>query len=192
MARWRIHQLSFIDTGNNGGGALFDAGSEISVGPLRAAVGSPGDPGYRPAVVHRPGPHWEPLDDEAKAIAADTKTTFTGEVPDVVNALADELESSKAAMDAANRATPVTAEMIAAIVAEALKQHKPADQVPAPAAPVPMPLTAGEIAAIVSESIRQTMETRDGVAAMKAAEAVALAGQSAETDVGTEAKPKSK
>jgi hypothetical protein len=177
MARWRIHQLSFIDTGNNGGGALFDAGSEINVGPLRAAVGSPGDAGYRPAVVHRPGPHWEPLDDEAKAISADTKTTFTGEVPDVVNALADELEASKATMDAANRATVVTPEIIAQIVAAALAAHKPAEQVPAPAAPVPAPLTAGEIAAIVAQAVHHTMDTRAGADAMKAAEAAALADE---------------
>lgn len=36
---------------------------------------------------HKPGPHWQPLDDEAREMMEASGETFTGEVPDVLNAL---------------------------------------------------------------------------------------------------------
>lgn len=124
MARWKLHQDSFIDNGRNGGGQLFAAGSEVALGPLRPARGEPGEPGYREAEHHRPGPHWEPLDDEAKAIARKAGHMFTGEVPDVVEDLTRQLEEAQKKAAAAQALSPQDIAQLAAQAALAVLEGK--------------------------------------------------------------------
>lgn len=64
MALFRFHQQSYVDD------TLVEKGQSKNVGKH-----------------HKPGPHWEPLDDDAKAMVARTGVEFTGEVPDVLSAL---------------------------------------------------------------------------------------------------------
>lgn len=45
---------------------------------------------------HCPGPHWEPVNDAAKAKAAEAKVVYTGEVPDTVNELVKRLSEAQA------------------------------------------------------------------------------------------------
>lgn len=53
---------------------------------------------------HVPGPHWEPLDDEAKAMCLKHGIAFTGSVPDPIDTLslklADAMQSSGMNVDA--------------------------------------------------------------------------------------------
>ena len=61
--KWKITQQSYIDD------RLVEPGTIIE------------------RKVSKPGPHWEPADDEAKAFAAESGVEFTGEVPDVLSQL---------------------------------------------------------------------------------------------------------
>lgn len=84
MPKYKIHQESII------GDTTVPADMEITI----AANGKNKDGSPR---HHVPGPHWEPLDDEARAICAATPGwVFTGEVPDAVEPLAIELENRMA------------------------------------------------------------------------------------------------
>lgn len=44
---------------------------------------------------HVPGPHWEPLDDEAKALCKQHGVEYTGFVPDSMDVLVESLEQAK-------------------------------------------------------------------------------------------------
>lgn len=88
MPLYRIHQVSNIDD------RTVAAGEEINVDAR-----------------HIPGPHWEPLDDEARAICTANGHEFTGEVPDILPALTDELGK------AGNAAGGMTAEQMTAAIA---------------------------------------------------------------------------
>lgn len=89
MARYRLHQRSYI------GDRLYEPDSEITVSPSV-----------------KPGPHWEPIDDEAKNAMANHAIEFTGEVPDVLARLepmlADAL-AKRSGTDAVNAETIATA-----------------------------------------------------------------------------------
>lgn len=80
MPRYRIHQTSYIDD------RVIDAGQEIEADAR-----------------HVPGPHWEPLDDAAKALAKKHSIRFTGNVPDPTEKLSLQLnralESNGIAID---------------------------------------------------------------------------------------------
>jgi hypothetical protein len=64
---------------------------------------------------HIPGPHWEPLDDEAKAHCKKVGHEFTGEMPDVLDGLEEHLANAQARM------RPDDVAMIAAGVITALQ-----------------------------------------------------------------------
>jgi hypothetical protein len=62
---------------------------------------------------HIPGPHWQPMDDEAKAHCKKHGVTYTGQVPDMVEAMTADLQSKQAAA-AANTKTkaPASADVV--------------------------------------------------------------------------------
>lgn len=62
MPRYKIHQQSFIDE------RLVEPGQEVET-----------------HARHKPGPHWEPMDDQAKEIVAKHGVKFSPEVPDIIN-----------------------------------------------------------------------------------------------------------
>ena len=64
MAKYRLNQVSYMSD------RLHQVGEEIVVPKGTKA-----------------GPHWEPLDDEAKADMSAAKVSYTGEVPDVLSQL---------------------------------------------------------------------------------------------------------
>lgn len=66
--KFKLSQQSYIDCEtDNLGAALRDAGFIFDL---------------KPDTKQLPGPHWEPMDDEAKALCAKHSIKFTGEVPD--------------------------------------------------------------------------------------------------------------
>lgn len=94
--RFRLDQDSFI------GDVLHTAGAEVEIPPLkpgRPERGKPGQPNYRPEIApvwHKPGPHWFPLDDEARELMRDHEVQHTGEVPDALPALGERLAEALA------------------------------------------------------------------------------------------------
>lgn len=76
---FKASQVSYVD------GKLVEVGQNFEPVPYR-------DPKSGKLRPHTPGPHWEPVDDEAKKLMADTKTEFTGEIPDIVNSLSERLD----------------------------------------------------------------------------------------------------
>jgi hypothetical protein len=65
---------------------------------------------------HIPGPHWEPMDDEAKAHCAKLSVKFTGEVPDVMPALIDKLEKAQKDAAAAGNPDAIAKAMVGALI----------------------------------------------------------------------------
>lgn len=108
--RFRIHQPSYID-GVFIDQGMIDAtngkGHEVEVKPLalkgqkiaQKAIGKrPGMVTLTEDLHHVPGPHWEPVDDEARALCAKHKHDFTGELPDVMPVLEDQLAEAQKAV----------------------------------------------------------------------------------------------
>jgi hypothetical protein len=83
MAKYRFHQKSYV------GDRIVEKGEEADVGSNV-----------------KPGPHMEPLDDEARAAAEAGGVKFTGEVPDVLNALLPMLQKAQQNADDAAKLTP--------------------------------------------------------------------------------------
>jgi len=84
--KYRLHQTSYID------GTVFKAGT------VEGPQDSEGN--EKPVYFvdaeskHIPGPHWEPMNDAAKAVAKANGIEFTGFVPDSVDKFARELEET--------------------------------------------------------------------------------------------------
>ena len=137
--RFRIHQPSYIGDALIGPAEIDDnpalgkhhRGHDIEVKPLALK----GDRlthkvvGKKPEIVTLkddlwpvPGPHWEPLDDAAKALCEKHGVQFIGEMPDVLSGLEEEFADAQARMQKQN------AEMIAQAVAigvrEALREER--------------------------------------------------------------------
>jgi len=71
MPSYRIHQLSHIDD------KLIEPGTVVEVDAR-----------------HIPGPHWEPMDEAAKALAKKHQIKFTGQVPDPTDKLSLQLSDA--------------------------------------------------------------------------------------------------
>lgn len=82
MAQWKIHQVSYIND------RLYAEGEIAELG--RRGI----DRVTKKPIHHLPGPHWEPVDDEAKEIAKGCGHVFTGEVPDMVLSMTADLEKT--------------------------------------------------------------------------------------------------
>lgn len=108
MPRYRIHQTSWIDD------KTVEPGQEVDVSER-----------------HVPGPHWEPLDEKAKAIAEKHKVAFTGEVPDPTDKLSlvleDALQKAGVAIDHEKLAQAVAAG-VAGVLGPLFEKLKPAEQ----------------------------------------------------------------
>lgn len=79
MATYKAAQMSYVD------GKVIEPGQQFTVGNYL-------DPKTKKMRPHTPGPHWEAVDDEARAICKELKHEYTGEVPDIVNQLSDKLD----------------------------------------------------------------------------------------------------
>lgn len=126
MAQYRIHQESYINDRH------ILANAEVEVAPYARKRVQKKDEAGRDVVDktgkkvfelvdlhHKPGPHWEPLDDEARAICERHKHEFTGFVPDAVEDLSKQLEEAQAkAAASAAAGGGLDAATIAAIVAQ--------------------------------------------------------------------------
>lgn len=110
--KFKLKQSSYLDNETDGlGAALRDAGYEFDLKPDTKQV---------------PGPHWEPVDDEAKALAAKYGVKFTGEVPDSMDKLSKLAQDNmKAAADAGNPGM-IGAAVVNALVEAGVVQGKPA------------------------------------------------------------------
>jgi hypothetical protein len=107
MARYKFHQESYV------GNVLIAAEQEYEVPPLgRKKSGEP--------LHHIPGPHWEPLDDEAKAICKMHDIKFTGEVPDAIGPLTDQLAETMAAQNKATASGGIDVEALGAAIAKGI------------------------------------------------------------------------
>lgn len=65
---------------------------------------------------HVPGPHWEPLDDEAKAICKKHGVTFTGFVPDCLDQLTKQLSESMERERLAGNPDAIAAALVRALI----------------------------------------------------------------------------
>lgn len=123
--KFMINQASYIGDG------VVEAGASIEVPPLVAAKNHPKDDNYVPPVHHIPGPHWKPLDEEAKALCEKHKVVYTGEVPDPTGDLSLQLDAALERARAAGSAIDYdklaasTSAAVAQGVAEALKTILP-------------------------------------------------------------------
>lgn len=88
----KVHQTSFIDD------KLANAGEVIELAARRLRI-----KGKVVEQHHTLGPHMEPIDDEAKELAKSQGHTFTGEIPDIVEQLARDLEDAKKKAEDAER-----------------------------------------------------------------------------------------
>lgn len=77
---WKITQESYI------GERLVLPGETVDL--ARRGV----DRKTKKPIHHIPGPHWEPMDDEAKEFSEKCGHTFTGETPDMIIAMTSDLE----------------------------------------------------------------------------------------------------
>lgn len=110
--KYRLHQTSYIDN------TLYVAGS------VEGPQTSDGEekPVYYTDVEsrHIPGPHWQPMNDAAKAICQKHEIKFTGFVPDSVDKFARELEQTlkDRAEREANNGNPdkMASAMVAALI----------------------------------------------------------------------------
>lgn len=82
MAKYKFHQRSFWND------RLYEKGEEIEI---KASI--------------KPGPHMEPLDDEARQAAKEGGVAFTGEIPDVLGKLLPMYEKA-AAQHGSDKLTP--------------------------------------------------------------------------------------
>lgn len=130
--KFRIDQDSYIDD------KPVRAGQEIELAKRKIKVlDGKGNPRFVMGYP-TPGPHWFPLDDDAKALMAESRIEHTGEVPDVIEQLKVDLqarldidyEKLAEAMAKANAAqAAANAEAIGSALAKALApliQGKPA------------------------------------------------------------------
>lgn len=97
--KFRIDQQSYIDD------KLIEAGSELEVTPLYI------DKKTKKPVFHVPGPHWLPLDDDAKDYCEAMKHEYTGEVPDVLQGLEAVLNDLNGKLDETKLAGAITTGM---------------------------------------------------------------------------------
>lgn len=74
--QYKAGQVSYVD------GRTVTAGEVFDPQPFR-------DPKTKKMTHHTPGPHWEPVDEEAKAHCAKLGIAYTGEVPDMVERVGD-------------------------------------------------------------------------------------------------------
>lgn len=85
--KYRLNHTSYIDD------RMYLAGAE---GPFDKETGEP-----RPVYYvdtnskHTPGPHWEPVNEAAKARMKECGVEYTGFVPDSMDKLVDQLEEAK-------------------------------------------------------------------------------------------------
>lgn len=82
------------------------------------------------AAHHVPGPHWEPMDDEAKAICKKNGIAFTGFVPDCMDKLTGMLADSMKKADEAGSPGAIGAAVVDALVKNGVIKGK---STPAPA-----------------------------------------------------------
>ena len=111
--KFKIHQPSYIQ-------GLKD-------GMLSESIYLEGNTLELPAdTKHVPGPHWEPLDDEARALAKQHSIKFTGQVPDCIDQfqkqLAEAMEREKKAGDPDKIGAAVVEALVKAGVIKAPKQ----------------------------------------------------------------------
>lgn len=74
--QYKAGQVSYIDGRTVAVGEVFDPQ------PFR-------DPKTKKMTHHVPGPHWDPVDEEAKAHCTKLGVAYTGEVPDMVERVGD-------------------------------------------------------------------------------------------------------
>ncbi len=107
--KYRLNQTSYI------GDIMYLAGLE---GPVDRETGE-----LKPVYFidkdskYKPGPHWEPVNDAAKAIAAKHGIEYTGEVPDSMDKLLPQLELAKANKEKSDQ------DAVGAGVVKALIEH---------------------------------------------------------------------
>lgn len=110
--KYRLHQTCYIDN------TLYAAGS------VDGQINAEGEekPVYYTdtEIRHVPGPHWEPMNEAAKAICKQHSIKFTGFVPDSVDKFARELEATlkERAEREANNGNPdkMAAAMVSALI----------------------------------------------------------------------------
>lgn len=106
MAKYKMAQESYIDDVPYLAGAIFD------------------DKDGR----HVPAPHWEPMDDDAKAICAKHSIKFTGEIPDSIEdmtrKLATDMANKRAADAVAGQPAAIGVAVVDALVEAGVVERK--------------------------------------------------------------------
>ena len=119
--KYRLNHTSYIDD------RMYLAGPD---GPFDKETGEP-RPVYYVDVhsKHVPGPHWEPVNDAAKARMKECGITYTGLVPDSMDDLVEQLELAKARAkerDQSGMAAGIVSALIEAGVVTVPKKKQPA------------------------------------------------------------------
>ncbi len=111
--KFKLKQQSYLDNETDGyGAAMREVGYAFDLPAATKQV---------------PGPHWEPMDDEAKALCVKHGIKFTGEVPDSMDSLTKTLQASmQQAADAGSPEKIGAAVVDALIAAGVVKGNKPA------------------------------------------------------------------
>ncbi len=123
MPRYKLHQTSYVDNQL----IVVDDGHP----PAEHAI----------SASHVPGPHWEPMDDEARALMEKHGVTFTGFVPDSVDFLTEQLAKALKAKADAEKLDPnaigkgVVAALLEAGIVKAAAPAKPAEAKRQPSSP---------------------------------------------------------
>jgi len=100
--KFKLHQQTYIENEADGmGAALREIGYELELLPTTSKV---------------PGPHWEPIDDEAKALCKKHGIVFTGHVPDCMDSLTKQLAEAMERERQAGNPDAIAAAMVKALM----------------------------------------------------------------------------